>query len=176
MKVYSWEGSRFFLEWSLTELLGARGSGAFAWGPLAAVCSPGPQKRVGSVASFLVAPAGPVPVRVPSRPLRYRSWLQTFQVSRGGGREARSATGRARWRPEGSRRLHPWDQVVRSRSPPPRCRGLRQAARALAEMTAVAAEARREGLEALLGAGADVDDEAVSEMIRRLRASLNAGP
>ena len=43
-------------------------------------------------------------------------------------------------------------------------------------MTAVAAEARREGLEALLGAGADVDDEAVSEMIRRLRASLNAGP
>ena len=79
VKVYSWEGSRFFLEWSLTELLGARGSGAFAWGPLAAVCSPGPQKRVGSVASFLVAPAGPVPVRVPSRPLRYRSCSKHFK-------------------------------------------------------------------------------------------------
>ena len=54
-------------------------SGAFAWGPLAAVCSPGPQKRVGSVASFLVAPVGPVPVRVPSRPLRYRYCSKHFK-------------------------------------------------------------------------------------------------
>ena len=47
--------------------------------------------------------------------------------------------------------------------------------RAFALMVVVAAAARREGLEALRGAGADVDDETVGEMIGRLRASLNAG-
>ena len=42
-------------------------------------------------------------------------------------------------------------------------------------VAAVAAAARREGLAALRGAGADVEDEAVADMILRLRGALTAG-